>query len=899
MPDNKYKKNITVRNDSVVVVGGTKAYYNSQDDAIYVHKGDMKMSDFFGDVFKESDTDESIVIIHESQHQINARKGCGKKIMSLSERYQETMHDEITASIAEKLEIRRQYKAAKNDQERAAVLQKYAGENKHAGYLQAIKDGQVNPNSTSSKDFSKEMGLIKDSTTDFWVRHDAIEYQDKQELLVRGFLARNGNNVRSNPEALQSNLKQMYNIGGIDFTAYGKDNFNLPIRDQMIDASQSFLEQGADPKKLDRFMRQGEGNYKTAESLDYTGLSYQQAEKVVQTAMMRDRLGEELAGAMALGQSTKFDFNYLSREMQRESAVYLDVKSDIWEKNGTLSAEGDEEKYNRLMEQVKKVELDPQQWYENTKGILIIAKDPSKADELAALQNRITELQGKTVNLDESIDNMEQFKLPLDGTSKDEVLNEMQQEDDENIRINEEYAKKYPEKERISEAYNMEITDMESNLLKDELNELEEAEKEEALRKEKEAEEKRKREEEQKKKEEEERKKQEEQQQQPEQLNQAQQQEQLGQAAEQNGTQQTEGENSFEGAGEDSNESDTYSEESGTSSADENDNQQTAQNSAPDNDYADKAGTTVTQRVEPLTTAPKPKSTPYRILDGLKGYFSSNSSPQYKNAEMKSTVNQDGSRTDVLYIDGKKHGAEISQDKNGNITDVKAYDHGKPMNLNGHKIEARSNEKEINGKKIKTSQVTLDGKPFGAVTAESSDGTVKADFYDKNGQRMSGAGGAKITKTTEYAPAQQQEQTQAAENNSKPQQSESQTESRGQAQPTENQTAPAETEQSQQRETQPQAQASEQQAETSKPENYAHEVQDNMKKGHNRIAEMRAKLAAGHSEKLAAESEESPAEKLLREKRFESAHQSRETVTPTRINAQQLGSMLQSAYEYK
>lgn len=904
MPD-KYKKNITVRNDSVAMVNGTLAYYNPQDDAIYVRKGDMKMSDFFGKTFKESDTDKSIIVIHERQHQINAHKGCGQKKMSLSERYQETMHDEITASIAEKLEIRRQYKAAKNDQERTAVLQKYAGERKHASYLKAIKDGQVNPNSTSSKDFSKEMGMIKDSATDFWVRHDAIEYQDKQELLVRGFLAKNGNGVRSNPEALQSNLKQMYNIGGIDFTAYGKDNFNLPVRDQMIDASQTFLEQGADPKKLDRFMRQGAGNYKTAESLDYTGLSYQQAEKVVQTAMMRDNLSEELAGSMALGESTKFDFNYLSREGKREAAVYLDVKSDIWEKNGTLSAEGDEEKYNRLMEQAKEIKLDPQQWYENNKRILNVAKDPSRADELAELQNRITELQGKTVSLDEAVDNMDQFKLPLDGTSKDEVLDEMQQEEDENIRFNEEYAKKYPEKERISEAYNMEITDLESDLLKDELKDIEEAEREEALKKEKEAEEKRKREEEQKKKEEEERKKQEEQQQQPEQPNQAQQQAQQGQAAEQNSPLQTEGENSFEGAGEASNESDTSSEESGASSAGENDNKQTAENSVPDNEYADKAGTIVTQRVEPLSTAPKPKSTPYRILDGFKGYFSSNSSPQYKNAEMKSTINQDGSRTDALYIDGKKHGAEISQDKNGEITDVKAYDHGKPMNLNGHKIDVRSDEKEINGKKIKTNQVALDGKPFGAVTAESSDGTVKADFYDKNGQRMSGAKGAKITKTTEYAPAapaQQQDQTQAAENTSKPQQSETRAQQQKPAQPTENQTAPAETEQSQQRKTQPQeqtqTQAAGQQVEVSKPENYAHEVQDNMKKGHNRIAEMRAKLAAGHSEKLSAESEESPAEKLLREKRYESAHQSRKTVTPTRINAQQMESML-SAYEYK
>lgn len=849
----------------------TNAYYESSTGRIVrvVHRG-------AGEATPEQIKRD---VSHEAKHASNEKLGLPK--VSAEQYYKLEALNEVSAHIVSTLCWRQEYLKAPDKKKFIEEEQNrsISSRNVSLTYFEAIADGTINPESKDPKDFDKEMRILAQEQFEGMADRNS-GYVRQFTDNTRGYMNTEGRDFKPNDAEFEKFSKHYMTIGGVDFRKYLDANY----QDQIYVPN----EINVSSKNMEKNANADEAQVLASNGLVYDGtVSLEQYHKLLQHKV--------IAGNVI----------YNIRDDNEKAALQSGSTEYDEDINST---------YNLFKKHYSAEEMN-----EMIKPSLDLALNrangnvPDNDAEFERQLKEIYTLPGTNVDLRNHMADFDPDAVPAkENQNIEEFL-----KDPEKYKAEHPYKREFSKPLEVhtgdvewasgngaSPVETMEIFNSEGDFLQAEResreleHELEEAEKEEALRKEKEAEEKRKREEEQKKKEEEERKKQEEQQQQPEQPNQAQQQEQLGQAAEQNGTQQTEGENSFEGAGEGSDESDTSSEESGASSADENDNQQTAENSAPDNDYADKAGTTVTQRVEPLTTAPKPKSAPYRILDSLTGRFSSNSSPQYKNAEMKSTVNQDGSRTDVLYIDGKKHGIEINKDKNGNET-IKAYDHGKPMNLEKRIIDVRSNEKEINGKKIKKSQVTLDGKPFGAVTVESSDGTVKADFYDKNGQLMSGASGAKITKTTEYAPAGQQEQTQAAENNSKPQQSESQTESRGQAQPTENQTAPAETEQSQQRETQPQAQSSEQQAETSKPENYAHEVQDNMKKGHNRIAEMRAKLAAGHSEKLAAESEESPAEKLLREKRFESAHQSRETVTPTRINAQQLGSMLQSAYEYK
>lgn len=263
------------------------------------------------------------------------------------------------------------------------------------------------------------------------------------------------------------------------------------------------------------------------------------------------------------------------------------------------------------------------------------------------------------------------------------------------------------------------------------------------------------------------------------------------------------------------------------------------------------------KKAQPLTAAPKPVM--YKLMDGVKAYFSSGSQQQFDHAELKSVIGDDGSRTDVAYLDGQKHGAEISRDRDGNITDVKFYDHGREMDVQGRQINIESGTREIDGKTESVSRVLLDGKPFGAEVVEGEDG-IKADFYGTDGNLISGRNGAEIDVSAEYKITEEEP----------PRQEE--TQGRQEDEPV-----------SQKRE--------------ATEEDYCHEASDTLRRGHNRIAEMRAKMAAGHSERMTAGREEDSVGQRLRELRFDSVRRSQGTITPSRINAQQLRQLLQRSNE--
>ena len=77
MPD-KYTKQILVRNDSVVMVGGTRAYYSPDNDEIRLLKGDLTEKDF--GMQGNGVQDEDILLVHEAQHQINARRSEERRV---------------------------------------------------------------------------------------------------------------------------------------------------------------------------------------------------------------------------------------------------------------------------------------------------------------------------------------------------------------------------------------------------------------------------------------------------------------------------------------------------------------------------------------------------------------------------------------------------------------------------------------------------------------------------------------------------------------------------------------------------------------------------------------------------------------------------------------------------
>ncbi|MBQ8784796.1 MAG: hypothetical protein IJZ59_01985 [Alphaproteobacteria bacterium] len=70
---------------------------------------------------------------------------------------------------------------------------------------------------------------------------------------------------------------------------------------------------------------------------------------------------------------------------------------------------------------------------------------------------------------------------------------------------------------------------------------------------------------------------------------------------------------------------------------------------------------------------------------------------------------------------------------------------------------------------------------------------------------------------------------------------------------------------------------------------------ESMQKGHAKIAEMRAKRAAGHEEISSSTRDESPMAARLRELRFEKSQRTSGSITPTRINALHLANLLKGS----
>ena len=684
--EKKYTTNITLQNDSVIAVDGISGFYNPKKDAIYIRKGDI---DLQKEGFKVPEAaDENLVIIHERQHQLNQKQGAHTAVLNLSENYNRMCHDEITALIAEKLEIRRQYKASKTDEEREACLEKFAKHPEHTDYIRAIRNGVINPNSTSSKDFNEEMAFIKNSA----IRYPYDDnYKDSWTQNSIIYLAQHGNDVKANPKGFEQSIRLMYeNIGGIDFNKIGRQDLNV-IENQSINAADKMLEQGASPKKLIRFMQQGEGDFKIAESLDVTGLNKEQAEKVMQTAIITQSLAGNIANDLVAGYDPSYDYDFVARNAQEKTAIYLDLKSDIWEKNGTLTTKGDEQKFNELMKKAKEFQLDTSQTLQS--GIY------SKKYDDDELSKRAQEMNGQTVSFDDVVKNQEGYKLPLDGTSKEDIIAKMDAKDEEDRKFWEDYYKKNPPKKpRVSDPYEVEMMDLSSNVLKDELAAREEAERKEEERKRKEEEErKRKEEEERKRKEEEERKRKEEEERRKEQ-----------QASTPEGTMPN--------------------------------NTSASTAASPDAPSVPDNGITIRPAPHAKTEITAPIAT---YVDDGKHIVTS--TPKYDNAEIKTTTDENGQTTFSTILDGKKHGIEYTKDQNGNITGVSAYNQGTPLDLSHYSLELKTETRDD----FTHNYALLNGYVFGTEITTDKDGNMTVAFYDDLGKRIEEKANTKITQTTE------------------------------------------------------------------------------------------------------------------------------------------------------
>jgi hypothetical protein len=245
----KYMTNITVRNDSVAMVSGVQALYHPEKGDIRIRKGDFSFDDFG---FKNAPDGkiEELLIIHEAEHEIDIeQKGVGTEKVSLNEFYQRDYHLEVGALIAEKLEIRRQFVKAQTDEEKKAFFEKFGKDVENKEYVNALRIGRFNPNSGNSQDFMKEMAFIKDSSIRFRCDPNDHSYHENTVENAMLYLAREGNNVKSNPSGFEKEVKAIYQIGGFDFSKVGNQDLYL-MKGNSLDVADKLLESGADASKV-------------------------------------------------------------------------------------------------------------------------------------------------------------------------------------------------------------------------------------------------------------------------------------------------------------------------------------------------------------------------------------------------------------------------------------------------------------------------------------------------------------------------------------------------------------------------------------------------------------------------------------------------------------------------
>ncbi len=154
------------------------------------------------------------VLIHEQKHRDNQNAGMFAYAVSVEQAYKLCMHDEISANMAELIYLRDEYLKTKD----LSVFDYDGG--CFSFYVDAIKNGEIDPFSDSKEDFDKEMALIVNGTRDMWVRTYAEWYSSIHVNTGMYYGEEDGKHAEFYDENYDRAMKIAYNIGGVDFTQY-------------------------------------------------------------------------------------------------------------------------------------------------------------------------------------------------------------------------------------------------------------------------------------------------------------------------------------------------------------------------------------------------------------------------------------------------------------------------------------------------------------------------------------------------------------------------------------------------------------------------------------------------------------------------------------------------------
>lgn len=199
------------------MAGGYIPKYNS---ILMMHFEDEKVQ-------KQISKDLDVFLQHETQHYLNAQKGCGSSNPNNNVDYEQfyklCMADEISANMAELIYLREEYIKTKD----ISLFDKRDGN--FTFYKEAIQKGEIDPLSSDPEKFEKDMSLIMNGTQKMWMEKYAPFYASNHTFVTCCYALNNGKDMTSNNKEYSKQLDLMYTLGGINFNKYNnQDNFELP-----------------------------------------------------------------------------------------------------------------------------------------------------------------------------------------------------------------------------------------------------------------------------------------------------------------------------------------------------------------------------------------------------------------------------------------------------------------------------------------------------------------------------------------------------------------------------------------------------------------------------------------------------------------------------------------------
>jgi len=226
-----------------------------------------------------------VVSTHEVKHHDNHNAGIHSLDMSLEQMYKVSMHDEISATMAEVLAFRDEYLKAEDKEAFLNMADKKAGKYKY--YTEAIREGEINPEKslTNKQAYDKEMSFIVNQTKREW-EENKLQYYDKvfakYTYEVVGYKSIDGNKMtfKRNDEAYKQALETMYNknMGGVHFLDYmDKD---VECKNQQVLKNSNFMENLTDKQRALNERLAGKKNF-SYDGKIADGVSAKPGEKVM------------------------------------------------------------------------------------------------------------------------------------------------------------------------------------------------------------------------------------------------------------------------------------------------------------------------------------------------------------------------------------------------------------------------------------------------------------------------------------------------------------------------------------------------------------------------------------------------------------------------------------------